>query len=144
MKPGDTLPSVRELALRLHGHRNTVSKAYADPSLDTLLEKIPGRRVTVRQNHATDSSRPDLDAVVNATIQSAHQHGTYRLLRPKHRSSQVIHHQLVSSECLDEIGTTMADSVRPCTRLLVMGALRVMSEKEIWRCTSCGYSQDRT
>ena len=31
-----------------------------------------------------------------------------------------------------------------CTPLLVMGALRVMSEKEIWRCTSCGYSQDRT
>lgn len=36
---------------------------------------------------------------------------TYRLLRPKHNPSQAIRHQLVSSECLDEIEAIMADSV---------------------------------
>ena len=84
LKPGDTLPSVRELALRLHVHRNTVSQAYADPSLDALLEKIPGRRVTVRADHFPDPSRPDLDTVINTAIQSAHQHGyTLQQLRQR-------------------------------------------------------------
>ena len=38
----DTLPSVRELALRLHVHRNTVSQAYADPSLIRCLRRFQG------------------------------------------------------------------------------------------------------
>ena len=88
LKPGDTLPSVRELALRLHVHRNTVSQAYADPSLDTLLEKVPGRRLTVRANQVTDASaRPHLDAVINAAIQSARQHG-YTLQQLRQRVQQ--------------------------------------------------------
>ena len=88
LKPGDTLPSVRELALRLHVHRNTVSQAYADPVLDPLLEKIPGRRLTVRANQVTDSSaRPNLDAVINGAIQSARQHG-YTLQQLRQRVQQ--------------------------------------------------------
>ena len=84
LRPGDTLPSVRELAHRLQVHRNTVSQAYADPSLDGLLEKVPGRRLTVRANHVTGSARPDLDAVINAAILSARQHGyTLRQLRQR-------------------------------------------------------------
>ena len=34
---------------------------------------------------------------------------TYRLLRAKHTRSQVIHHRLVSSACLDEIAANMAN-----------------------------------
>lgn len=84
LKPGDALPSVRELAHRLQVHRNTVSKAYADPSLDALLEKIPGRRLTVRANHGTESARPHLDTVINAAILSARQHGyTLQQLRQR-------------------------------------------------------------
>ena len=40
--------------------------------------------MTVRANHATDSSRPDLDAVINTAIQSARQHGyTLQQLRQR-------------------------------------------------------------
>ena len=40
--------------------------------------------MTVRENHATDSSRPDLDAVIDTAIQSAHQHGyTLQQLRDR-------------------------------------------------------------
>ena len=34
---------------------------------------------------------------------------TYRLLRPEYHASQVIHHSLVSSACLDEIAAIMAN-----------------------------------
>ena len=36
---------------------------------------------------------------------------THRLLRAKHTRSQVIHHRLVSSACLDKIDAIMADGV---------------------------------
>lgn len=84
LKPGDPVPSVRELALRLKVHRNTVSQAYADPSLDALLERLPGRRLTVRPNQGTRSARPDLDGVINAAIVSAREHGyTLQQLRQR-------------------------------------------------------------
>jgi hypothetical protein len=31
-----------------------------------------------------------------------------------------------------------------CTPLLIMVALRLMSEQAIWRCTSCGFSVERS
>lgn len=75
LKPGDTLPSVRELAHRLHVHRNTVGDAYADPELDGLLEKTPGKRLMVRARYVTDRAQPDLDAVINAAVQAARESG---------------------------------------------------------------------
>ena len=85
LKPGATLPSVRELAQRLHVHRNTVSQAYSDPSLDALVHKAPGRRLTVRPNQPADSSAgPDLDDVINAAIRSARTQGyTLQQLRQR-------------------------------------------------------------
>ena len=35
---------------------------------------------------------------------------TYRLLRPKYSTSQLIHHRLVSPACLEEIEASLADS----------------------------------
>ena len=31
-----------------------------------------------------------------------------------------------------------------CTPILIMVALRLMSEQAIWRCTNCGFSVDRS
>ena len=56
LKPGDSLPSVRELALRLKVHRNTVSQAYGDPAVRALIQKDHGRRLTVRRTQTAASS----------------------------------------------------------------------------------------
>lgn len=85
LKPGDPLPSVRELAQRLHVHRNTVSHAYADSSLSALLERVSGTRLKVRANYnVTDSARPELGTVINGAILVARQHGyTLQQLRQR-------------------------------------------------------------
>src|SRR6266536_1498860 len=45
LRPGDALPSARELAQRLRIHRNTVSQAFRDLILNLLVEKSRGMRL---------------------------------------------------------------------------------------------------
>jgi len=52
LKPGDVLPSIRELAMRLKIHRNTVVHAYEDLVLKLLVEKKQGSRLVVRHRKA--------------------------------------------------------------------------------------------
>jgi DNA-binding transcriptional regulator YhcF (GntR family) len=75
LKPGDPLPSVRELAQRLGIHRNTVSQAYGDPFLMGLVEKTRGSRMRVRADGATEAARPDLDVLINAAVRTVREHG---------------------------------------------------------------------
>lgn len=49
LKPGEALPSVRELARRLKVHHNTVSQAYKDLARRAWLVGRRGRRVVVRE-----------------------------------------------------------------------------------------------
>jgi DNA-binding transcriptional regulator YhcF (GntR family) len=77
LKPGQALPSVRELARRLKIHHNTVSQAYKDLVGRTWLVGRRGSRVIVRlpgkkENWANGS---DLDDFINATIRVARQQG---------------------------------------------------------------------
>ena len=88
LKPGDTLPSVREFARRLKVHRNTVSQAYGDLKRRAWLMARRGSRVVIRapggEKTATDSS--DLDDLINATIRIAREHGyTLQMLRKRVR-----------------------------------------------------------
>src|SRR5262249_13114447 len=48
VKPGQALPSVRELARRLKIHHNTVSQAYKDLARRTWVVRRQGSRVVVR------------------------------------------------------------------------------------------------
>jgi DNA-binding transcriptional regulator YhcF (GntR family) len=77
LKPGQTLPSVRELARRLKIHHNTVSHAYKDLARRTWLVRRRGSRVVVRSH--TDMLRlgaaEGLDGLINMTIQVARERG---------------------------------------------------------------------
>ncbi len=73
LHPGESLPSVRELARRLKIHHNTVSEAYQDLIRRKWLEGKRGRRVTVR---AVDTGGPSgtagsLDELINTLIRVA-------------------------------------------------------------------------
>ena len=75
VKPGDELPSVRQLAGDLGIHWNTVARAYRRLRDDGLLTVGRGRTVTVRNTVLSDSSDPDrsarVEALVDATITQA-------------------------------------------------------------------------
>lgn len=74
IRPGDALPSVRALAMRLKVHRNTVSEAFQDATLASLVEKGRGRRLRVRgeQPRAPGSQ---LDALIDSAVAAARKAG---------------------------------------------------------------------
>ncbi|MTH54487.1 GntR family transcriptional regulator [Bacillus mangrovi] len=50
MKPGDKLPSVRELATIIIANPNTVSKAYKELEREGIIETLRGRGTFVSEN----------------------------------------------------------------------------------------------
>lgn len=89
LKPGQPLPSVRELARRLKIHHNTVSHAYQDLVRRTWLVRRRGSHVVVRS--LADFQRPtgtqDLDELINLTIQAARERGfSLQALRQRMRA----------------------------------------------------------
>lgn len=76
LKPGMPLPSVRALAMRLGIHRNTISRAYHDLTLNLLVEKRTGRRLVVQGPEVDDGQGArNLDELVNLTIAEAQRQG---------------------------------------------------------------------
>jgi GntR family transcriptional regulator len=77
LRPGQALPSVRELARRLKIHHNTVSEAYQDLVRRTWLVRRRGTRVMVR---ALEEAPPlgragSLDDLINTVIRVAREQG---------------------------------------------------------------------
>lgn len=54
LRPGDTLPTVRELAVKLGVNYNTIHKVYQDLETDGLVSSGRGRRSTIAE---VDESR---------------------------------------------------------------------------------------
>ena len=102
------LERIRQLAQPSVVAVASVSRYFLDMARAVLAPAV-GRRHSMEE-YLMVGDNQDLPGVADLIVCDS---VTYRLLRPKHEYSQVIHHQLVSPECLDEIETTMADSVRP-------------------------------
>ncbi len=76
IRPGDQLPSIRELAEQLRVNRNTVAKAYAELEHEGAVETIQGKGVFLsgRASPLLKSARYSLLAeAVDAAIVQAHQ-----------------------------------------------------------------------
>ena len=77
LKPGQRLPSTRELARRFRVHANTVSAAYRDLEDRGWLESRKGSGVYVRE-HSIDApldSRLALDQLISAFLKLARERG---------------------------------------------------------------------
>src|SRR5262245_31490261 len=87
LKPGDQLPSVRELALRCKIHSNTVSDAYKDLVQRLWIKRHHGKRMVVREPYEPPDLRSeDLDDLIDAMIRSVRQRGhTMQELRKRVR-----------------------------------------------------------
>jgi DNA-binding transcriptional regulator YhcF (GntR family) len=126
-KPGDYLPSVRELARRLKIHHNTVSEAYRDLVKRNWLERRRGSRLTVRTQSAPGRSAATLDDLINMTIRVARENGySMQALRERVRERLLVQppdHILVveQNEGLrqlieDELRTVQKWPVEGCSR----------------------------
>ena len=69
LAPGDTLPTVRELAVQLGVNYNTIHKVYQDLETDGLINSGRGRRSTIAQN-AVEANMPDspVDVVIQELV----------------------------------------------------------------------------
>ena len=145
LKPGQSLPSVRELARRLKIHHNTVSHAYQELVRRTWLVRRRGTRVAVRS--LAELKRPaaaeDLDDLINTLIVVARQRGySLQALRERVRrrlQAEPPDHILVVEEepglcrlLAEEIHTALGCPVEGCSRQelsrkpgLAIGALAV-------------------
>jgi GntR family transcriptional regulator len=125
--PGESLPSVRELARRLKIHHNTVSEAYQELIRRNWIEGKRGRRVTVRSADAgaPASSEGSLDDLINTLIRSARERGiSLQEVRNRVR-------QRLLSEPPDHILVVEAD---PGLRRLLMEEIR---GEMTWPVESC-------
>jgi len=77
LKPGESLPSVRELSRRLKIHHNTVSQAYQDLVSRTWVVGRRGSRLVVRPNGKgkAQTTENNLDDLINTTIRAARLQG---------------------------------------------------------------------
>jgi len=90
LRPGQQLPSVRELARRLKIHHNTVSEAYQALVRRTWLVRQRGSRLVVgsrelrRVSSTGDGAGDGLDEVINAAMRRAREEGyTLKQLRER-------------------------------------------------------------
>src|SRR5512143_2486219 len=75
LKPGEKLPSVRELARRYKIHSNTVSAAYRDVEGRGWLEVRKGSGVYVRGLREPTTEKPSLDELVEGFLAETRRRG---------------------------------------------------------------------
>lgn len=71
LTPGDTLPSVREVALQLTVNPMTVSKAYGLLELEGVLERRRGVGMVVAERAASGGEASDRAALLRPTLERA-------------------------------------------------------------------------
>lgn len=71
VRPGDPLPSVRQLAGDLGVHWNTVARAYRRLRDDGLLNVGRGRTVTVRSGALNSNSSDDIGTLLDTAFTQA-------------------------------------------------------------------------
>jgi DNA-binding transcriptional regulator YhcF (GntR family) len=148
LKPGQALPSVRELARRLKIHHNTVSQAYQDLVRREWVVGRRGSRLVVRSpaDRAEWTKGCDLDDLINATIRMARWRGySLQALRERVRIRLLAEppdHVLVVEEepgmrrlLQEEIQTALGQPAEGCSLAnlasnpgLVIGALPVAGQ----------------
>ena len=80
IRPGDTLPTVRELAIQLGVNYNTIHKVYQDLETDGLILSGRGKRSTIAEIDREALSLPDspVDVVIEELVRVIRETGVSR------------------------------------------------------------------
>lgn len=127
LKPGQKLPSTRELARRFAIHSNTVSAAYRDLARRGWVELRKGSGIYVRE-HRSESAESvglELDRLISAFLQSARERG-YSLAEIQARIKQLLelqppdHFLVIESD--KELRQILIAEIKEATGFRVRGA----------------------
>jgi GntR family transcriptional regulator len=127
LKPGQKLPSTRELARRFNIHSNTVSAAYRDLAERGWVELRRGSGIYVRE-HGSDQEPTaglELDQLISAFLQAAREHG-YSLGEIQARIKRLLelqppdHFLVIDSD--KELREILVAEIREATGFRVSGA----------------------
>lgn len=77
LRPGDTLPTVRELAIQLGVNYNTIHKVYQDLETDGLVLSSRGKRSTIAEVDREGLDLPDspVDVVIEELVRVVRETG---------------------------------------------------------------------
>lgn len=77
LRPGDTLPTVRELAIQLGVNYNTIHKVYQDLETDGLVRSGRGKRSTIAEIDREELELPDspVDVVIDELVRVVRETG---------------------------------------------------------------------
>lgn len=77
LRPGDTLPTVRELAIQLGVNYNTIHKVYQDLETDGLIISGRGKRSTIAEIDREELNLPDspVDVVIEELVRVVRETG---------------------------------------------------------------------
>lgn len=77
LRPGDTLPTVRDLAVKLGVNYNTIHKVYQDLETDGLVLSGRGRRSTIADIDLTKLEMPDspVDVIIDELVRAVKETG---------------------------------------------------------------------
>ena len=81
LRPGDSLPTVRELAIQLGVNYNTIHKVYQDLETDGLILSGRGKRSTIAEIDREELNLPDspVDVVIEELIRVVRETGISRV-----------------------------------------------------------------
>ena len=127
LKPGQKLPSTRELARRFHIHSNTVSAAYRDLAERGWVELRRGSGIYVREQKGNHQPGAELglDQLINAFLQAAREHG-YALGEVQSRIKRLLelqppdHFLVIESD--EEMRKILVAEIKEATAFRVSGA----------------------
>lgn len=127
LKPGQKLPSTRELARRFNIHSNTVSAAYRDLAARSWVELRKGSGIYVREHPGDDVMRAgsELDQLISVFLQAARDRG-YSLAEIQTRLKQLLELQppdhFLVIEADPELRQILVAEVKDATGFRVAGA----------------------
>ncbi len=80
LRPGDTLPTVRQLAVELGVNYNTIHKVYQDLETDGLINSGRGRRSTIADINSEELEMPPspVDAIIEELARITKESGLTR------------------------------------------------------------------
>lgn len=127
LKPGQKLPSTRELARRYNIHSNTVSAAYRDLAKRGWVEMRKGSGIYVREHPGGDgaSTGLELDQLISVFLQAARDRG-HSLSEIQERIKHVLELQppdhLLVIEADEELRQILVAELKEATGFRVLGA----------------------
>jgi GntR family transcriptional regulator len=127
LKPGQKLPSTRELARRFNIHSNTVSAAYRDLAARGWVELRKGSGIYIREHPGDElaSTGLELDQLIAVFLQAARDQG-YSLAEIQERIKQVLelqppdHFLVIESD--KELRQILVAEIKEATGFSVSGA----------------------